>query len=66
MGENQMRTLLAETANAKAWFEKLSIDLEADPENETVRRLLFLTKELYERRVQMLAEMGLTANDHLS
>jgi hypothetical protein len=61
--KGQIATLLRETDNAKAWFEKLSKDLEADPSNETIRRLLFLTKELYERRVQLLSNLGVVAND---
>lgn len=62
-GKAQITVLLKETANARAWFEKLSEDLAADPSNETVRRLLFLTKEIYERRVQLLAERGVAASD---
>jgi hypothetical protein len=64
--KSQIRTLLEETENAKAWLEKLSKDLAGDPSNETIRKLLILTKQLYERRVQLLAEMGVAANDDLT
>ena len=62
--KQEIATLLKEMHNASAWIEKLSRDLCADPTNEMTRRLLYLTKELYDRRVRMLAEMGVDTEDH--
>jgi hypothetical protein len=61
--KGQIATLLNETRSAKTCIDKLSKDLAFDPDNETVRRLLSLSKQLYERRVELLAERGVAAND---
>jgi hypothetical protein len=62
--QEEIATLREEMRNASAWIKKLSIDLRDDPTNEATRRLLQLAKDLYNRRAEMLAKMGVdTPND---
>jgi hypothetical protein len=63
---DQIKTLVKEADNARAWVEKFSKELAADPSNENARRLLAVSKDLYDERVRLLAKAGLAANEHLN
>lgn len=56
----QIRTLLEEADNAKAWFAKYTDDLKGDPTNEMLLRLKELCRAEFEKRWDQLIALGIT------
>jgi len=54
----QIKTLLEEADNAKAWFSKYSGELRSDPMNEGLLRLTNLCRAEFEKRWDKLVELG--------
>lgn len=54
----QIKKLLAEADNAKAWFAKLAAELKTDPSDENLLRLKDRCRLEFEKRWDMLFELG--------
>jgi hypothetical protein len=54
----QIKTLLEEANNAKEWFVKYADELKCDPSNERLLRLQELCRHEFEKRPNMLADLG--------
>ncbi len=54
----QIKTLLEEAGNAKAWFAKLAKDLKDDPTNAGLLRLQELCRQEFDKRWDKLADLG--------
>ncbi len=56
--DGQIKTLLQEAGNAKAWFAKIAKDLREDPTNEELLRLQELCRHEFDKRWDKLADLG--------
>lgn len=58
----QIEKLLSEADNAKAWYAKLTAELKTDPGNESLLRLKDLCRLEFEKRWDMLFDLGVDTN----
>ncbi len=54
----QIKMLLEEAGNARAWFAKIAKDLKDDPTNEGLLRLQELCRQEFDKRWDKLADLG--------